>query len=532
MTAALIDFVLGKEFLLVHGREAMWSWFGAHMAWFRKIRWMVLLAGFVLQPAVANAPANIRLALVVGNSAYKTAPLKNPVNDARAMKEALELAGFKVNLLLDANKAQLQAALLAHQTAIQGTQGLSFFYYAGHGVQLEAENFILPTDLDIQSENDIAEQAVNINKLVDGMSKKGGRLNVFVLDACRDNPFRPKQAFRGFAPVDAPARTLVGYATEPGNVAMDGHEASSNGLYTAHLLRELKNTNTPIDDVFKRIKFGVRRASKGLQVPAYSNGIFEDIHLGLISSTASLSSEDKKKQFEVERQAWNNIKDSKNPEQIFNFIETYPASSLSELAQGILERIDRKAITTQAFAGEAVQNPAENRFRNGDVYNMKLSYDNGQSVVVKSTVFDVNDESAKYTNVFGVGATGQMTIAGAVISDGQNTFDPPYVLVPGAEYQVGKRWRGRSLRTNPKGQKAWMDYTGKVVAREQITVPAGNFLTYRVEVQFQVEGDALLHATLWVQPEWGLAVKTHFQFQDLNGRVRSGVREMMGRQRG
>ena len=502
------------------------------MALFRKIQWYGLFLWAVFQPAVANAPPNIRLALVIGNASYATAPLKNPPNDARAMKEVLETVGFKVNLLLDANRTQLEEALREHQTAIKGTHGLSFIYYAGHGVQLDAENYILPVDLKIQSEKDILEQGVSVNKLVDRMSLQGGRLNVFVLDACRDNPFKSKQAFRGFAPVDAPTNTLVGYATEPGNVAMDGQENSNNGLYTAYLLRELKNTAIPIDDIFKRVKFGVRRASKGQQVPAYSNGVFEDVHLGLSAVVTSLSTEDKKKQFEIERQAWNQIKDGKNPEQIFNFIETYPASSLSELAQGILERIDRKAITAQAFDGEAVQNPAEMRFRNGDVYNMKLSYDNGQSVTVKSTVFDVTDESAKYTNVFGAGAIGQMTIAGAVISDGQNTFDPPYVLVPGAEYQVGKRWRGRSLRTNPKGQKAWMDYAGKVVAREQVTVPAGTFLAYRVELQFQIEGDALLKASLWVQPEWGLAVKTNFQFQDLNGRVRSGVREMVGRQRG
>jgi hypothetical protein len=499
---------------------------------FRKFQWLGLLLLATLQPAVANAPSHTRLALIVGNSSYKTAPLKNPVNDAKAMKQALESAGFKVNLLLDANKAQLQTALQEHQTAIQGTQGLSFFYYAGHGVQLDTENYILPVDLNIQFEKDIVEQGVNVSKFVQRMSVQGGRLNVFVLDACRDNPFKSKQAFRGFAPVDAPPKTLVGYATEPGNVAIDGQDDASHGLYTAYLLRELKNTSAPIDDIFKRIKFGVRRDSHGQQVPAYSNGVFEDVYLAGTASAVSMTVEEKKKQFELERQAWNTIKDGKNPAQIFDFIQAYPASSLAELAQGVLERIDRKSISSQAFEGEAVQNPADVRFRNGDVYTMKISYEHRPSVTVKSTVFDVNEDSAKYTNVFDQGPTGQMTIAGAVISDGQNTFDPPYVLVPGAEYQVGKRWRGRSLRTNPKGQKAWMDYSGKVVAREQVTVPAGTFLAYRVEIQFQIEGDALLNATLWVQPEWGLAIKTNFQFQDLNGRVRSGVREMVARQRG
>lgn len=502
------------------------------MTLFGKFQWIICLLWASLQPAVANAPEQLRRALVIGNATYQSAPLKNPGNDARAMKEALEAAGFKVNLLLDANRGQLVQALQEHQAAIRGTQGLGFIYYAGHGVQLDAENFILPVDASIQSEKDIAEQGVSVNKLVEGMSAQGGRLNVFVLDACRDNPFKGKQNFRGFAPVDAPARTLVGYATEAGNVAIDGQDDGAHGLYTAYLLRELKNTAAPIDDIFKRIKFGVRRASQGQQVPAYSNGVFEDVYLGGDASTVSVTPDEKKKQFERERQAWNEIKDGKNPEQIFNFIQAYPGSSLSELAQGVLERIDRKVIRSQAFEDEAVQNPAEARFRNGDVYTMKISYENRPGVTVKSTVFDVSEDSAKYTNVFDQGPTGQMTIAGAVISDGQNTFDPPYVLVPGAEYQVGKRWRGRSLRTNPKGQKAWMDYAGKVVARESVTVPAGTFMAYRVEIQFQIESDALLKATLWVQPEWGLAIKTNFQFQDQNGRVRSGVREMVARQRG
>jgi uncharacterized caspase-like protein len=96
---------------------------------------------------------------------------------------------------------------------IKGTNGLSFIYYAGHGVQLDAENYILPVDFNIKSENDIPQQGVNINKLMYDMSAQGGRFNVFVLDACRDNPFKTKESFRGFAPLDAPPRTLVGYAT-------------------------------------------------------------------------------------------------------------------------------------------------------------------------------------------------------------------------------------------------------------------------------------------------------------------------------
>ena len=361
------------------------------------------------------------------------------------------------------------------------------------------------------------------------MSAQGGRFNVFVLDACRDNPFKTKESFRGFAPLDAPPRTLVGYATEAGNIASDGQE--DNGLYTEYLLRELQNNTLPIDDIFKRIKFGVRRSSKGQQIPTYSNGVFEDVYLREMQSTFSTSSEKYKKQFETELKLWERIKDGKSPEKIFNFIETHPASSLSELAQGLLERIDRKQIKSQAFEGEQTQNPADGRFKNGDVYTMKISYEHRPSVIVKSTVFDVNEESAKYTNVFDQGPTGQMTMSGAVISDGQNTFDPPYVLVPGAEYQVGKRWRGRTLRTNPKGQRAWMDYSGRVVTREKVTVAAGTFQTYRVEVQFKIEGETTLNATLWVQPEWGLAVKTNFQFQDGYGRVRSGVREMIERSR-
>jgi hypothetical protein len=497
----------------------------------KKFLIVLVTAMLIFQPVSALAPLNVREALVIGNSNYPNAPLLNPVNDAEAMGRSLKELGFKVAILKNASKQEIETEVKNLARRIKDTQGLSFVYFAGHGVQVDYENFILPVDSNIRTQADIAAQSVSVNQMVEEINRQGGRLNIMVLDSCRDNPFAAKEAFQGLAPSDAPKRSLIAYATEPGNVALDGVENSKNGLYTEHLLKQMNNVSAPVDSLFKRVRYSVRRASLGRQVPSYSNGVFEDITLDGQDFFANLSFDEKKKRFNTEKQNWDQIKTSKNPEVFYQFISDYPYSSLSELAQGTLERITRQTISAQAFQGEATQNPAETRFREGDTYTMKISLDSGQSFVLKSSVYEVTEETAKYTNVFGAGATGMMTIAGAVISDGQNTFDPPYVLVPGADYQVGKRWSGRTIRTDAKGLKAWMDYSGRVISREKITVQAGTFLAYKTEIDFQIEGGKKLKATLWVQPEWGLAIKTNYQFLDPNGRVRSGIREMLDRSR-
>lgn len=500
---------------------------------YKAIRFAGVSFGLAVAVASAQAPVDVREALVIGNSAYAGAPLENPANDAQAMSVALRKLGFSVQVLRDADKSQMTQALDALGARLKGRQGVGMVYYAGHGLQVNYDNFIIPVDARIRQEADIASQAVNVNQALESLAASGSRLSVMVLDACRDNPFKTRQDFVGLAPRDAPKGTLIAYATDPGNVAQDGGATSGNGLYTQFLLKELARPVATIDDVFKRVRFSVRRASDGQQIPSYTNGLDEDFSFDHGFNAKPLDLQERAAQFALEKSRWDSIRNSRNPNDFYDFIEAHPNSGIGELAQAVLERLARRKIVAQAVRGEAAQNPAESRFRQGDIYKMQLVLGtNPKPELITVKVTEVNDDRARYTGVFGAGQIGESTIAGAVISDGISTYDPPYVLVPGGEYQVGKRWTGRSIRSYNTGEKLWMDYSGRVIAREKITVAADTFDVYKVEFSFQMQNGVQLKSVVWVQPEWGIAIKASFQFQDRAGVVRLGTREMLERQRG
>ncbi len=492
---------------------------------------LALLA--LVVPAIAQAPIDIRIALVIGNSAYPSSPLVNPANDALAMGEALRKLGFQVETVLDADNALLKQSVSELIAKLKGRNGMAVLYYAGHGVQINYDNYLIPIDAKIRLESDIASQSINANELLASLTTSSHRLSVMILDACRDNPFKDKASFAGLSPRDAPAGALIAYATEPGNVAQDGDEKSKNGLYTQYLLKELNRPETSINEVFKRVRFAVRRASQGQQIPAYTNGLDSDYNFSDGFEKIKPDLEARAKRFGIEKAHWDRIKTSKNPEDYYDYIDLYPNSGIGELAQAVLERLERSKLTAQVQVGATPQNPADSRFRAGDTYSMRLSTSNqrgSRDFVIKMA--EINHDVARYSDVFGVGQIGESTIAGAVINDGISTYDPPYVLVPGGEYQVGKRWTGRSIRTYTNtGKKEWMDYSGRVISREKITIPAGTFECYKVEIDFQLENGVLQKSINWVQPEWGIGLKTQFQFLDNRGVLQSGLRELVARQR-
>jgi uncharacterized caspase-like protein len=187
--------------------------------------------------ASAQAPGDVRIALVIGNSAYKSAPaLVNPSNDAKAMSEALRGLGFMVVEVRDASKAQMAEGLAQVQAALKGKQGIGMLYYAGHGLQMDARNFMVPVEANMSKAADIPAQTMEVGQVINAFKSAGNRMNVLVLDACRDNPFGGIATGKGLAPVDAPSGTFLAYATAPGNVAEDGDAKSGNGLYTQYLL--------------------------------------------------------------------------------------------------------------------------------------------------------------------------------------------------------------------------------------------------------------------------------------------------------
>jgi uncharacterized caspase-like protein len=226
-----------------------------------------------------------RVALVVGNAAYRFGALKNPLNDARAMATTLQNLGFNVTLKLNAD---LPAMLDAMRTFLaEGKRSdVRLFYYAGHGVQLKGKNYLIPVDAEILNEEEIANKSADLNGLIDRLGEFTQGLNILVLDACRNNPFSSMTIatadgrvlrFRGATPsglatMAAPQGTLVAFSTAPGSVAMDGVNAA-NSLYTQQLLANIETPGVPIEQLFKRVRMAVATQTKRMQIPWENSSI-------------------------------------------------------------------------------------------------------------------------------------------------------------------------------------------------------------------------------------------------------------------
>ena len=232
----------------------------------------------VLQPAVAQTAASERrIALVIGNNAYKDAPLINPVNDARAMAEALRGAGFEVALHTDISHREFLVTLREFGDRLRGS-GAGLFYFAGHGMQIKGRNYLIPVGAAIEREDEVAYAAVDAQAILDKMEAAGTRTNLLILDACRNNPFARsfRSSTQGLAQMDAPVGTLVAFATAPGAVASDGQ--GRNGLYTQHMLEALRRPGLKVEDVFKQTRAAVRRDSQGKQVPWEATSLEGDFY--------------------------------------------------------------------------------------------------------------------------------------------------------------------------------------------------------------------------------------------------------------
>ena len=242
--------------------------------------WPTLLAGMLvlcLMAATAQA-AESRHALVIGNSRYVQIPLTNPANDATAMAQALRRAGFEVDLKLDADQRQMDAAIRGFGDRLKA-DSVGLFYFAGHGVQVKGRNFLLPVGSRIEREDEVPFKAIDAQQVLDKMAAARNRLNIVVLDACRDNPFAGTSRSAGgggLSQMDAPSGSLLAFATAPGSVASDGKGA--NGLYTQHLLTNIERRGLPVEQVFKRTRLGVRLDSRGQQVPWENTSLEGDFY--------------------------------------------------------------------------------------------------------------------------------------------------------------------------------------------------------------------------------------------------------------
>lgn len=233
-------------------------------------------------PAAPKVSADIlmfgrRTALVIGNAAYRRGALLNPVNDARAIAAELRRLQFQVIQVEDASFSKMGLAIEEFGRAIR-EDGVALVFYAGHGMQVKGENFLIPVDADLKSESDVPYKTVALGQILSKFEGARSRVNLVVLDACRDNPFaRSWRSTRGgLASVDAPAGTLIAFATAPGKTAADG--SGANGLYTSHLLREMSVPNQKIEDVLKNARKAVAKASNNEQIPWESSSLTGDFY--------------------------------------------------------------------------------------------------------------------------------------------------------------------------------------------------------------------------------------------------------------
>lgn len=226
---------------------------------------VALLVGCAL--SVFGHAQAARLALVIGNAAYAEAPLKNPVNDARAIEAKLQSLGFAVHKVENLRRDQIGRTLSGFASRIKPGDDVVVFY-AGHGLQVKGVNYLPAVDAQIGSEDDVPLNSLNLNALLDRLDDAKAGVKLLLLDACRNNPYARsfRSGARGLARVsDAPSGTLMHFATRPGSVAADG--VGSNGLYTAHLLRWIDQPGLPVEQMFKRVAAAVRQASNGEQEP-------------------------------------------------------------------------------------------------------------------------------------------------------------------------------------------------------------------------------------------------------------------------
>jgi hypothetical protein len=221
------------------------------------------------------------VALVIGNSAYqdKDNRLLNAVNDAVAIAAKLETLDYEVILVKDANYNQFKNAILEFEGKLdRGDVGL--FYYAGHGLEVDAINFLTATDTDFSGERELPYSSFRLDDIINKMSKKNLDISILILDACRNNPFRDKTrglSSIGFASVFAPRGTLIAYSTSPGQTAKDGI-AGGNSMYTAALLLHIDAKFDPIEMMFKKTRTSVFSLTGGKQVPWEHSSLIGDYY--------------------------------------------------------------------------------------------------------------------------------------------------------------------------------------------------------------------------------------------------------------
>ena len=310
-----------------------------------------------------------RTALVIGNGAYREGALKNPVNDAEAMAAVLRESGFEVTIKTNAKQREMEEAIGDFGKKLtRGGTGL--FYYAGHGMQVGGNNYLVPVDAKIESESDVKFVTVDAGRVLGKMEDAGNGMNVVILDACRNNPFA--RSFRsqstGLAKMDAPHGSIIVYATSPGSVAADGD--GSNGVYTKHLVATMRQPGLKIEDVLKRVRISVSVETEKKQVPWESSSLTGDFYFsttpsgGQITTPAPIQQQSSPPVAAAlgtndgELAYWKSVEESQEAAGYELYLKEYPAGKFAQLAKLKIKQLAVKGVYGTAPRQEAAASPS------------------------------------------------------------------------------------------------------------------------------------------------------------------------------
>ena len=320
---------------------------------------LIVLTALQSSPLVA-APA--RIALVIGNADYVDGKLKNPVNDAVLVTETLKAQGFQVTTLTNATKRQMKTAIRKFTRSLD-KQSVGLFYFAGHGIEFNGNNYLIPVDADIVGEEDVEYESINGGRLLNGLELANNGLNLVILDACRNNPYARsfRSSTRGLSRMQPASGSLIMYATEPGDVAADGR--GNNGVFTTHLVDAINQQGEKIEEVFKITAINVSRATGKKQTPYIEGVVLGEFYFSGGAKAAStpapaISSDESG---EHERLFWNSVTADPSKAMFQAYLEQYPDGNYARLAEiklgqlGITsDTVTKQPVTKQPVAKQPV----------------------------------------------------------------------------------------------------------------------------------------------------------------------------------
>lgn len=472
----------------------------------------------VLLLAVVGVKAATKVALVIGNSAYPIDPLDNPAKDATAVGEALARLGFTVVEVRDGTRLEMMRSIERARLLLHGREGIGLFYFAGHALQLEWRNYLVPIDAKLGGPRDVATQTIDVQGVLEAFKSSGNRMSIVVLDACRNNPFGATGRGLGLAQMDAPSGTFLAFSTAPGNVAEDGTAQAGNSLYTKHLVEELGRPRARIEDVFKRVRLQVRQKTLGRQIPWESTSLEEEFYFDRTERPSAQAVADPATrtalaagELQAELAEWQRIATSTRPDDFYDFLRKYPNGLLSEQAQFRLSQLQAALVEPVPRPDGIAHLPAgANRFSRGDM--LLWEYTDLLTKQTSTLRWEVTFADRDRVEInHGAFVYDQM---GNNLRDHRGTKRPPQMLVP-ADIALGKTWRTATEIVDPQGGRSTVYWDSRVVALEHVDLPAGPVRAYRVErVGWSTWGGGMaLAATLWIDPTTMLWVKLERDFR-------------------